>query len=115
MAVIDSVRERLRFMRHLTPAGIKRLGGERLSTLVVKELPRAKRRVEELQALYPSAGTRELAQRLIDGKKGLAGMISGVSGVFGLVTVPADLLVMAWLQVGLMVDIAALYKVNLKS
>jgi hypothetical protein len=42
-------------------------------------------------------------------------MVGGVSGVFGLVSLPADLLVMSWLQIGLLVDIATLHGVNLKS
>ena len=42
-------------------------------------------------------------------------MVGGVSGVFGVITVPADLLVMVYLQLALLVEIATLYKVNLKS
>jgi hypothetical protein len=71
--------------------------------------------VSELKRLYPSAQARELGQRLIDHKKAVAGMVGGVSGVFGLVTVPADLLVMAWLQLSLLTELATLYGVNLKS
>ena len=42
-------------------------------------------------------------------------MAGGVSGVFGLISLPADLVFMAWLQIILLVDVATLYKVNLKS
>ena len=42
-------------------------------------------------------------------------MAGGISGVFGLVSIPADLVVMAWLQVILLVDIATLFKANLKT
>jgi hypothetical protein len=42
-------------------------------------------------------------------------MVGGVTGVFGVFAVPPDLLVMAWLELLLLVDIASLYKVNLKS
>ena len=48
-------------------------------------------------------------------KKNLASMVGGVSGVFGLVAVPADLLFMTYLQIILLTDVATLYKVNLKS
>jgi uncharacterized protein (DUF697 family) len=68
-----------------------------------------------LKRLYPSAPTRELGQRVIDHKKAVAGMVGGVSGVFGLVSVPADLLAMAWLQLSLLTELATLYGVNLKS
>lgn len=115
MAFYDPIAERLRFLKSLKPSGLKRLAQARLSNVVARELPRSRLRVEDLQQRYPSAGPRELAQRLMDGKKGLAGMIGGVSGVFGLFSLPADLLVIAWLQVVLLVDIATLYKVNLKS
>ncbi len=115
MPFYDSVLERLRVVKKLSPNHLKKLADEQLSELVLKELKRSRARVDELHQRYPSAGPRELAQRLIDGKKGLAGMIGGVSGVFGILSVPADLLVVAWLNIVLLVDIATLYKVNLKS
>ena len=115
MAIWDAAKERLQFMKHLTPSGVKRLAGQRLSDTVLAEVPRARVRLTDLEQRYPSAGPRELAQRIIDGKKGVASMVGGVSGVFGLASVPADLVVMAWLQVVLLVDIATLHKVNLKT
>lgn len=42
-------------------------------------------------------------------------MAGGVSGIFGLVSLPADLLVMGWLQIVLLVEIACVYGVNLNS
>lgn len=114
MAFYDPITERLRFARSLTPKNLKKLAGQRLADIVLRELPRARQRVDELHQRYPTAGPRELAQRLVDGKKGLAGMIGGVSGVFGVISVPADLLVIAWLQLVLLVDIATVYRVSLK-
>ncbi|MCP3059193.1 EcsC family protein [Myxococcus sp. K38C18041901] len=115
MAFYDSVAERLAFMKKLTPAELKKLGSARLSDIVLQETKRARVRVAELEKRYPRADTRELAQRLVDDKKNLASMVGGVSGVFGLVALPADLLFMSYLQIILLTDVATLYKVNLKS
>src|SRR6185503_13486489 len=58
---------------------------------------------------------RELAQRFIDEKKTVASMLGGVSGIFGVLSVPPDLISMTYLQLQLLVEIATLYKVNLKT
>ncbi len=108
----DPLREQ---MRKLTPGELRKLAGQRLSDIVLNSVARSRRRVAVLTKRYPSANPRELAQRLIDAKKEIASMVGGVSGVFGLVSLPADLLVMTWLQIILLVDIATLYRVNLKS
>jgi hypothetical protein len=114
-----SLRDRVEGLRHfasqLTPAQLRRLGRSRVEDVIQRELPRARKRLADLEERYPSADTRELAQRLIDEKKGIASMVGGVSGVFGAVSIPADLVVMLWLELGLLVDIATLYKRNLKS
>lgn len=102
-------------VRRLAPKNLKALADVRLSTLVNAELSRARRRVSALKERYPSAEPRELAQRLIDEKKSVAGMVGGISGVFGAVTVPADLLVMVYLQVVLLVEVATLYDANVKT
>ncbi len=115
MALFDSFTQTVADFRKLTPAELKRLAGARMSDLVLQEVARAKVRVAALEKRYPSASPRELAQRLIDEKKGLAGMVGGISGVFGLISLPADMVFMAWLQLVLLVDVATLYKVNLKS
>jgi uncharacterized protein (DUF697 family) len=115
MGFFDAVAERLAFMKSLTPGELKKLGSVKLSDLVLQETARARVRVAELEKRYPNVGPKELAQRLIDEKKNLASMVGGVSGVFGLVAVPADLLFMTYLQITLLTDVATLYKVNLKS
>lgn len=115
MPFYDPLLEKLSFMKHLTPAGVKKLADAQLSDLVEREAGRAKKKIDALNQRYPTAGNRELAQRLVDGKKNLASVVGGVSGVFGVISVPADLLVMVYLQLGLLVEIATLYKVNLKS
>jgi uncharacterized protein (DUF697 family) len=108
----DPLREQ---MRKLTPAELKKLANQRLSDVVLTSVARSRHRVTALTQRYPTADQRELAQRLIDAKKEIASMVGGVSGVFGLVSLPADLLIMSWLQIVLLVDIATLYRVNLKS
>jgi hypothetical protein len=115
MGMLDPLAERVAFLKKLSPAELRRMAHLRASTVIEKELPRSRARVAELERRYPSAGRRELAQRLIDDKKGVAGMVGGISGVFGILSVPADLLVMVWLELVLLTDLATLYKLNLKS
>jgi hypothetical protein len=111
MAFYDPITDTV---KKLTPAELKKLADTKLTDLVQQEVPRARKRVLELEQLYPSSGVRERAQRLIDEKKRMASMTGGVFGAFGLLGLPMDLTVMAWLQLTLLVDLATLYKVNLK-
>jgi hypothetical protein len=115
MAFYDPFVERLSAFKMMTPAELKKLAGAKLSDVVLQEISRSRIRVTELEKRFPSAGPKELAQHLIEGKKALASMAGGVSGVFGLISVPADLVFMSWLQIILLVDLATLYKVNLKT
>ncbi|MCY1019183.1 EcsC family protein [Pyxidicoccus sp. MSG2] len=115
MGIYDRVAERLAFMKMLTPSELKKLGSAKLSDIVMGEVARARVRVAELEKRYPQSQPKDLAQRLIDEKKNLAGMVGGVSGVFGLVALPADLVFMAYLQIILLTDVATLYKANLKT
>jgi len=102
-------------LKKLSPSSLRGLADEKISDVVLKETTRAKSKIDELNQRYPAAGPRELAQRMIDSKKAFAGMVGGVSGVFGLVSLPADLGLMVYLQLALLVEVATLYKVNLKS
>ena len=83
----DPLKESLKW---ITPAQLKRLANLRLSDIVLTSVGRSRRRVAALARRYPSASERELAQHLIDSKKEIAGMVGGVSGVFGLASLPAD-------------------------
>ena len=112
MGLLDS--ERLTFLKNLRPASLKRLASLRMEDVVALEAKRARTRMKTLRMRYPSAGPRELGQHAIESTKGLASLSGSVSGVFGLVSVPADLLVMAWLQIRLLDDIATAYGVDLR-
>ncbi len=102
-------------LEQLRPQHLKTLSHERLSDLIDREAVRARARVDELQQRYPSAGPRELSQHLIDGKKALASMVGGVTGVFGAISVPVDLVGMLYLQVSLLTEVATVFKLPLKS
>ena len=112
MSLLDS--ERLAFLKKLRPSSVKQLASLRMEDVVGLEAKRARARVKTLRTRYPSAGPRELGHHTIESTKGLASLTGSVSGVFGLVSVPADLVVMAWLQVRMLADIATEYGVDLR-
>ena len=112
MGLLDS--ERLAFLKKLRPASLRRLASLRMEDVVGLEAKRARTRVKVLRARYPSAGPREIGYHIIESTKGLASLSGSVSGVFGLVSVPADLVVMSWLQVRMLSDIATEYGVDLR-
>ncbi len=99
----------------LSPSKLKSLANERLSDLIDKEAVRARASLDELQQRYPSAGPRELSQRLIDSKKQVASMLGGVTGIFGAVTVPVDLIGMVYLQLVLLVEVGTVFKADFKN
>ncbi|MBL8910406.1 MAG: hypothetical protein JNM17_06850 [Archangium sp.] len=115
MSFFDPLLDQVKAVQKLSPKNLKRLGNERLSDLIDKEAIRARARVDELQQRYPTAGPRELSQRLIDSKKSIASMVGGVTGVFGAVTVPVDLIGMVYLQISLLTEVATAFKLPLKS
>src|SRR4051794_23603623 len=88
---------------------------DRLQRFYLDELSRARRRVDELRDKYPSASTPEMVQRLVDSKKTWAGTGGAVSGLFGLFSLPADIALVTALQLSLIMEIALLHRVNLKS
>jgi len=99
----------------LRPQGLRDLALGRVSVWIEAEFSRARKRVAALQRAHPSASAKELAQRLIDQKKRAAGLVGGVSGMFGLFSIPADVAATTWLEWVLLVDIATLHGANLKS
>src|SRR3954466_12697800 len=88
---------------------------ERLWRVYVDEIARCRGRIDGMREKYPSATPQELAQRLTDSKKAWASTGGAVSGLFGLALVPADLIFVTVLQLTLIMEIALLHKVNLKS
>jgi hypothetical protein len=96
-------------------AELNALAGEQFDAVVLGEIGRARARIHRLERQYPAADTREIAQRLIDAKKTIAGTSGAISGLFGLLSVPADLLVVTYLQTVLLVELATLHQANLKS
>lgn len=114
MSIFDPLLNRLRVTRSWSPAWFRGLATAQLSDIVEREGSRARETVDDLTQKYPTASPRELAQRLIDQKKSVAGMVGGVTGVFGLVTVPLDLVGMVYLQLSLLAEVATVFKVNLK-
>lgn len=94
---------------------IRRFAEDRWARWILFEMGRSRVRVRELRDKYPTAPMREYAQRLIDDKKKWASTGGAVSGLFGLITLPADLALVAYLQLSLIVDLAVLNGRNLKS
>ena len=94
---------------------LPQLAKERLGKLYLDEIARARRRVDDLRSRYPSAPPQEVAQRLIDAKKTWASTGGAVSGLFGLISVPADVAFVTALQLSLIMEIALVFKTNLKS
>jgi uncharacterized protein (DUF697 family) len=94
---------------------LPQLAKEKLGRLYLDEIGRARRRVDDLRARYPSAHPQEVAQRLIDAKKTWASTGGAVSGLFGLISVPADVAFVTALQLSLIMEIALVFKTNLKS
>lgn len=91
------------------------LAENRFADWLLGEIARSRLRVHELRAKYPSAPREEQAQRLIDEKKKWAAAGGALSGLFGLATLPADVALVAWLRMSLIVDVALLCGRNLKS
>ena len=91
------------------------LAKQRLWGVYVAEIARCRKRVDELREKYPSASAQELAQRLTDTKKTWASTGGAVSGLFGLALVPADLVFVTVLQLTLIMEVALVHRVNLKS
>jgi hypothetical protein len=88
---------------------------ERLWRVYVDEIARCRARVDDVRGKYPSATAQEISQRLTDTKKMWASTGGAVSGLFGLALVPADLMFVTVLQLTLIMEIALLHRVNLKS
>lgn len=86
-----------------------------LEAWLLRELTRSRLRVAELQHLHPDADKAELSRRLIDLAKDRAATRGMVAGLFGWMSIPADVAQVAWMRLCLAIDLAVLHGVNLKS
>jgi len=85
-----------------------------LEALLLRQVARSRLLIAQLEERHPGAGKAQLAQRLIDEKKQLATGGGALAGMFGLAAIPADLALVAFLQVQLAIELAVLHGVNLK-
>ena len=76
---------------------------------------RARRRVKRLVKRSQNVKPQEMVRRAIDRTKRRATTLGGTTGMLGLAGVPADLIGMLYLQLELLVEIAACYEVDLCS
>lgn len=86
-----------------------------LDAWLLQELSRSRLRVAGLQEKHPGADKAELSRRLIDLAKERAAKRGMVAGLFGWMSIPADVAQVAWMRFCLAVDLAVLHGVNLKS
>lgn len=94
---------------------LRELAFRRVDQVILGELERAQPRIRALKEAHPGASRRELVERLVERKKSYAGTGGLVSGAFGLVGVPLDLVMVTYLQIALAVEVSLLFGVNLKS
>ncbi|MDF1563959.1 MAG: EcsC family protein [Deltaproteobacteria bacterium] len=94
---------------------ISEIARTRLDRLIIQEIEIARPKTKRLKKRYPLLPEADLAQQLIDEKKAYAGTGGMVSGFFGLLALPADLLLVTFLQLRLIVELGQLFRVNLKS
>ncbi|TMA22043.1 MAG: hypothetical protein E6J85_05990 [Deltaproteobacteria bacterium] len=94
---------------------LTRVAKDKLESLYLEQIVRARKRVDDLRTRYPSAQAGEMAQRLIDHKKAWASTGGALSGLFGLISVPADIAFVTLLQLALIMEIALVFRTNLKS
>jgi len=96
-------------------AQLQAMAGQRVDDVMLAEIGRARMRLRALERRYPSAKRRELAQHLIDSKRRVGTTSGAITGLFGLVSVPVDLVLVTYLQCVLLVELGTLYQTNLKS
>lgn len=86
-----------------------------LEAWLLEELARARLRVAELEQTHPGATRAELSRRLIDRAKDRAATRGMVAGIFGWLSIPADVAQVTWAQWCLVIELAVVHGVNLKS
>lgn len=86
-----------------------------LEAWLLGELGRARVRVAQLERAHPNADKAELSRRLIDAAKERAARRGMISGLFGWMSIPADVAMVGWMRLVLSIELAVLHGVNLKS
>lgn len=81
---------------------------------LLQQVARSRVRIAELEQRHPGASKALIAQKLIEEKKGMATSGGAIAGMFGLMAIPADLVLVSFLQLQLAVELAVLHGVNLK-
>lgn len=94
---------------------LRELAFRNVDQIILGEIERARPRLQALSDAHPKAGMRDKVEVLIDRKKSFAGTGGLMSGVFGAAAVPLDLVMVTYLQISVAVEVALLYRVNLKS
>lgn len=85
-----------------------------LEALLLQQVARSRMRIADLEQRHPGVNRAQLAQKLIDEKKQVATSGGALAGMFGIAAIPADLALVALLQVQLAIELAVLHGVNLK-
>ena len=93
---------------------LMRLGVNQLDQLVLTLFFRAQRRMRRRVKRNQIVNAVELSRRAIDRTKRRATTLGGTTGMLGLVGLPVDVLGMLYLQLELLVEVAAIYDVDLQ-
>ena len=104
-----------RVFQKLKPFGFSKLKYHTFKALLTRESLGAKGKVAQLQKLYPEASPRELAYKLVEEKKNLAGLVGGIAGSMGFLGIPMDMLATTWLQASLLAEVASVFEVNVRT
>ncbi len=94
---------------------LRELAFRQVDQVILGEIERARPRLRAVREASPGASRAEMMEALVHRKRSYAGTGGLVSGIFGLVSVPLDLVMVTYLQISVVVDVALLHGVNLKS
>ena len=90
------------------------VAGERLAAVLGAEASRSRARVAALRARFPAAEARDVARHLVTRKRRIGTLSSGVAGLLGALSIPPSLVLTAWLELSLVVDVATAYGLDVR-